>query len=570
MGKEVFSVRALELHSLYAWDYEWILRCLDFMVRENYNTLVLHRNDFVDMIVYPGRYFGCKKDSYASIFERYKEIYRTLYKYTPTRRSGPYQRRAFLKRVLEQANRRNIQVYIENKELYFPDIILEFHPEVVKNGKICANDPFWLEFTSVKYQEFFEEFPEISGIITAPATGESRISITSNRCTCDLCRKTPKEVWFKNILEAMYKPIHKAGKRLVVRDFVFNPETHKEIASVMEHLPDDVIISLKNTPHDYYPTFPENSRIGHVGNHEQWIEFDAMGQYFGWGVCIADLTEDYRTRMRHAKERGVSGVIFRTDWESLDGHTVFRNPNLINMYAGGMLAEDLAAGHETVCDRYLSHEGWYAEGTSKEQKQKVCTWVAGLFGKTWSIASKTPFVEGCVFSDSSLIPISYGHAFWLSEEKNSLKVWDSSKALALAPMKANLQEALAEAEEASKEALELCRQAKEGSGEGLKSEKIKWLQDRLMLQRMYVDLFTLVKHALLTTRYLRETKEPKGPFYQEQMAEYHRLMDALQIKEQELRLFHRNTDYRPHTVYTLLDPDRVACLRNDLLEGENI
>ena len=116
MATADFSVRGLELHSLYAWDYEWIVKCLDFMQSEDLNALMLHRNDFIDLIVYPGTYFGCDDSPCESIFDRYRQIFRTLYKYTPTRRSGPYQRRAFLKRVLQQAAKRGISVYVERSE----------------------------------------------------------------------------------------------------------------------------------------------------------------------------------------------------------------------------------------------------------------------------------------------------------------------------------------------------------------------------------------------------------------------------------------------------------------------
>lgn len=149
-----------------------------------------------------------------------------------------------------------------------------------------------------------------------------------------------REEWFDNVLRPGHAPIHEAGKTLVVRDFVFDPQAHGEIAEVMERLPEDVVISLKNTPHDYYPTFPDNSRIGNVGNHRQWIEYDAMGQYFGWGIAIADLTGDYRRRMGYAMQKGATGAVIRTDWESLDGHTAFGTPNRINLYAGAMLAAD--------------------------------------------------------------------------------------------------------------------------------------------------------------------------------------------------------------------------------------
>src|SRR3546814_9077768 len=82
------------------------------------------------------------------------------------------------------------------------------------------------------------------------------------RCTCEICRRTPAEDWYRRLLSTMYGPIHAAGKTMVVRDFVFDLNTQTEIATVMEELPEDVIIALKNTPHDYYPTFPHNPRIG--------------------------------------------------------------------------------------------------------------------------------------------------------------------------------------------------------------------------------------------------------------------------------------------------------------------
>ena len=44
-----FAVRALEIHSQYAWDYEWVTKALRFMQQRGLNTLVLHRNDLLQM-----------------------------------------------------------------------------------------------------------------------------------------------------------------------------------------------------------------------------------------------------------------------------------------------------------------------------------------------------------------------------------------------------------------------------------------------------------------------------------------------------------------------------------------
>ena len=56
--KADFEIRALELHSLYALDYAWIHKCLDYMTALGLNTLILHRNDIVEATVYPGALFG--------------------------------------------------------------------------------------------------------------------------------------------------------------------------------------------------------------------------------------------------------------------------------------------------------------------------------------------------------------------------------------------------------------------------------------------------------------------------------------------------------------------------------
>lgn len=560
-AQRMYAVRGLELHSLYAWDYTWILQVMDMMTRLGMNTLVLHRNDYVDALVYPGTYFGYRaKETDSSIFDVYSQIFRKVYQYTPTRRSCLYQKRVFLKRVLEQARRRGLQVYIENKELFFPDILLEFHPELVHEGHICATDPFWIDFLKEKYKEFFRDFPEVSGIITSPATGESKVSIKSNRCTCPRCLRTSKEKWFHDILHAMYTVLHDAGKELIVRDFVFDPAAQKEIASVMTELPEDVIISLKNTPHDYYPTFPENPRIGHVGTHRQWIEFDTMGQYFGWGVCVADLMEDYRQRLKDAQEKGASGAIFRLDWESLDGHTSFGTPNKINVYSAGWLTQDIDTPAEDIYRCFLENEGWLQDG---EPVEDAVRWFGSIMEKTWNITSKTVFVNGSVFSDSSTMPLSVDHAVWLAEEKNSLKDWNASKALNLSPLQDSLKAAVLEKTMALKE-MELLWRRSAAAPSAICADKALWLHNWLGISLKYVQMFYYAACTILRARYLLEGGTSDEAFRLEVFQILKQQLEEVDRMKESLQSFFYETDHTPHIIYTLLDPDRLECLKQNI------
>jgi hypothetical protein len=560
-----YDVRALEIHSLYAWDFPWIMKALDFIWENDMNALVLHRNDFLDLIIYPAQYFGADagKD-YETEYDRYNHIFRKLYKYTPTRRSGPIHRRAFFKRILHEAAKRNIAVYVENKELYFPEIILELHPHLLHNGAVCANDPFWWEFIKVKYTEFFQEFPQVAGIITSPGTGESRVSINSNRCDCERCKTAVKKEWYENLLYTMYNIIKAADRRLIIRDFVFDPTAQAEIASVMERMPDDVILALKNTPHDYYPTFPDNPRIGNVGNHTQWIEFDAMGQYFGWGIGIADLTNDFRRRLAYAKERGATGAIFRTDWESLDAQSSFHTPNLINQYAGAALSKNLKTPDSGIYRKYLEDEKWFLPDAPEGQKQKAVHWFASISSKTWPVTAKTPYVDACVFSDSSLSPLGLEHAYWLAEEKNSLRDWDKSKWEILSPTEENVMRSIKEKDDALRDITRLIEEYGE-CPQAIQAEKYNEYKNRLVVNQMYVRFYRAVVMALVLTRYILETRESRNsPFYHKTE---NMLCDALRgliEMRNDIQRFYDETEFQPHTAYILMDPDRLSALYRNL------
>jgi hypothetical protein len=556
-----FSTRALEVHSGYVWNFDWIRKALDFAKRHDMTALVLHRNDIVDLTVYPGKLFGASEAG-RNIFERYREIYPKLYKYTPTRRSGPYQRRDYLRRVLDLADRDGLEVYFENKELSFPDILTELNPQLVKNGTLCPNDPFWWEFVRTKYTELFQDLPDIAGIITAPGTGESRLAISSNRCTCDQCRNSTPQAWYGKLIMAMYEPIRAAGRQLAVRDFVFDKQAQTELAETIEKLPEDVIVCLKNTPHDYYPTFPDNPRLGDVGNHRQWVEFDTMGQYFGWGVGPAIMIDDYRRRMATALEQGVEGVILRTDWESLDGHSCFHTPNLINLHAASALAVDAVVSSAAIHREWLTENGMISADAPDRAIDDAAAWSERLFARSWEIVSRSLFVNDCVFSDSSNYPVSLDHAWWLAEEKNSLKDWDPAKENALETSEGNVRAILAEKDEAVRLVEQEARLVR-SRPDALTVEAHADLAARFDAFRLYVAGWRAVVHACILTKYLLDHPGATTRFGREVREMIPGALDDLIVQAERMRAAEARTDHH-FAVYNLLGWERLRTLNADL------
>ncbi|WP_137176373.1 hypothetical protein [Roseomonas sp. AR75] len=499
MSEPAFAIRALEMHSRFVWDFDRVRRSLDFIAEQGMTALVLHRNDIVDRIIWPGRYFGAAPQA-ANIFERYRDSFRTLYEYTPTRRSGPYHRREYLRRIVELAARQGTQVWFQNKELFFHEIFLELRPELTKGGTLCPNEPFWFDFVEAKYTELFQELPGLAGVITAPGTGESRLSITANRCRCKLCAESTPRGWYGRLIGAMHRPIRAAGKSLVIRDFVFSKRAQEDLAAAFEAMPADIAVSLKNTPHDYYPSFPDNPRLGRVGDRRQWLEFDCMGQYFGWGIAPAILIEDWRGRLDRARAAGVEGLVFRTDWESLDSHSCFHTPNLANLHAGAALGRDPGTSAHDVYAEWMARAGML-EADTPGIRAACGVWAEALLGASWDAVAGTLYARGCVLNDSSTFPVGFDHAWWLAEEKNSLADWDPSKTDALAPTQEALDAVLAE-RDAALATHGRSAAALDDPPTGLRPEALAALREHMRHCRLYLSGFAAVTRALMLSRFL--------------------------------------------------------------------
>jgi hypothetical protein len=552
-----FRLRALEMHSRFVWDWDRVRRSLDFVAQQGMTALVLHRNDIVDRIIWPGRFFGAGAEA-ANIFARYRDSFRTLYTYTPTRRSGPYHRREYLRRVIEVAARQGTEVWFQNKELFFHEIFLELRPELTKGGTLCPNEPFWFDFVDAKYTELFQELPGLAGVITAPGTGESRLSITANRCRCGLCAQATPRGWYGRLIGAMHRPIARAGKSLTIRDFVFSKGAQEELAAAFEEMPADIAVSLKNTPHDYYPSFPDNPRIGRVGARRQWLEFDCMGQYFGWGVAPAILVEDWRGRLERGRAAGVDGVVFRTDWESLDSHSAFETPNLINLHAGAALGRDLSAPAAAIHADWLARAGML-EVDTPETRAACGDWAERLFRDSWATVRGTLYAQGCVVNDSSTLPVGFEHVWWLAEEKNSLKDWDPSKAQALAPTLANLRAIMAE-REAALTTLADSATLLGAPPPGLRAASLRDLRARFAIARRYLRGYAAATAAAFLARCLTPAAEPAAR--QDAAARFDAALDELLAIAGDFDAFQAE-DHRP-AVHALLSAERLRVLHADL------
>ena len=265
-------MRGLELHGRHIWSREALARALDVAVRNCLDTLVLHETDLVQMVTYPRSYL----DPYG------------LWRNAPTRRgeNAIENNKVWLDHVCRMAARRGVRVLVEVKEIGFPDEILELRPELLKDGVVCPSEPFWMEFIERKTDEFLADFPLVAGMISSAGSTEGKTSRAQNKCRCPVCEATGLEDWYLGIITALHRATSRHGRLLAVREFAYKPADHAPLLAAIDRAPADVVLCSKATPHDFYLGFPHNPAIGGRGR-VQWIEYDTMGQFWGWGLFPA-------------------------------------------------------------------------------------------------------------------------------------------------------------------------------------------------------------------------------------------------------------------------------------------
>lgn len=548
-----FAMRGLEIHSSRMWRWQSVARALEVMERIGLNTLIFHQNDLIDELVRPSAYFSW-------------ELMRARW---PVRMHRLDNNKQYIRKIVREAGRKGIRFLLEVKEIWYPEALLELYPHLRRpDGSICPTDPFWWEFLRQKMVELLAAVPEIAGVIVSPATMETKVSISSNTCTCARCRGADPVAWYAMLLRTMYEPLREQGKLLAVRDFAYSAAEQDLVIKSAAQVSDAVVMALKNTPHDFYPTFPNNPRIGHTGGQPQWVEFDTWGQFFGMGTFPCSVVEDMQQRLRHCRESGVTGVWFRTDWEGMLESSAFNSLNLLNVFGGGLFSQDVDANIDGV------YRAWLDYGLLSPMRTESCQGdpvrpgpgalepLRAFMRASWRVIEKALFVRGHLFHEDGMFLDTIQRAFDTMTKVHGRDDWDPGASGRVEPTAENVAIILAEKEQARQEVtrlLEILRVDTLDLPDDLAAE----LETMLELYRHYVEGFYHCAAVCFLTR-LAVRAGAAGDAGQAEEA-----IDGLEAYRAETIRLLEGTSY-PHYVYWFLDEERLGHLAADArweLEG---
>ena len=530
-----YTFRAMEIHDFtQIWNLDEIRRRLDFMVKNNMNAMVFHEPGIEDKIVFPAKFLGGSGNP-ESYYDAFLEVDHQILNHA-LRENLNLNRRDYINHVIREAKEAGVDIYFENKELWFSDFVLKYKKELMQaDGTICPSNPFWYEeFLPYKYKELFLALPDLAGIICSIGTGEARLAISNTfACGCERCKNLDPVEWYKNMIMAMYKPFKDAGKKLIIRDFIYTKAEQERFQKAFIDMPEEIILSLKNTPHDFYPTFPDNPLMGHVGSHPQITEYDVNGQFFGWGVQPSAMLSDIKRRLRYGKEHQVTGFLARTDWEGVQDWTCFDNLNMVNLYAIAAYAENENTSEEEIYLRWLQGEHMLDERLSPGQLKTCVQTVKEIMEETW--------------------PIGGTH--------HSLSEWDPEKKDALEMSVENIARIIEDKEEAHVKCEKLVDRVVAGNM-GLTEDAYEKMKEHFEFMRWYVRGFRLTARGYCFGRYVTE-KNAADMLVEGKTANV-LLEETIHEMEKYREGLLQTTFIKKYPFDAQLNPERVAFYTNSL------
>jgi hypothetical protein len=533
--------RALELHGRSMWDHSRLEQVFAVIKDYGLNALVLHESDLTNQIVFP-----------RSLFDPY-----SFWADAPVRRgfNAIHNDRVYMRYVLDMAEGEGVQVWLELKELTFPDEVLERYPYLLKNGVICPSEPIWYDFIERKFAELIADFPQLAGIITSPGSPEGRAALVQRKCRCRLCEETELSEWYRGIIESVHRPLSTAGAKLAVRDFSYKRADQQAMVEAVRRTPPDVVFCIKVTPHDFYPTFPHNPALG-VLNRVQWIEYDVFGQYYGWGVFPCYMEEDLRRRYRYAIEKGASGVLLRVEWERINDLWCLETANRANLVIGAALATGANPTVREVCGQTLSELGL------KPGEEDVSI-AADALKDTWQIIRNGTYLDDFVFHDNSQFPLNLRKAWWTLNTHHSLSEW-TAQTNDIGDLDEALIDSFVEKKEQALSKIRLLSDRIQTYCKARRSPTGNWLSDRYSLYELYIEGFRWISEVCLLARWSEQ--EGGGTLGSEGKQRFTVVLRSLARYAERLESKIKGKGYR-HQLLMLLDLQRVQTV---LSEGSKL
>lgn len=255
--------------------------------------------------------------------------------------------RALVNRLTDAAHGAGIrEVVVWDHALYD----LDYYPARFRTGPgdtIDLDDPAFWRWLKQDYRELLDRVPKVDGIvltfIETGARGERQHS----------ARLTTAEEKLAAVVNAVADVV--IGERhlnLYARTFAYTHEEYRNIIAAVNLFNPGVRLLMKETPHDFFLTHPNDLFAGTI-ERPTVVEFDAAGEFNGQGAIASTWPEYMLGRARDLLRRPyVVGYTARTD--RYGATRIVGHPAEIDLYALARVSADNRVTTDRVYDDFIT------------------------------------------------------------------------------------------------------------------------------------------------------------------------------------------------------------------------
>ncbi|MBG0859256.1 MAG: hypothetical protein IQL11_07095 [Bacteroidales bacterium] len=228
---------------------------------------------------------------------------------------------------------------------------LKYYPGQFKTGPggtINLDNPDFWEWFKNDYRSMLGLVPDADGLVlTFIETGARAENQYSEKL-----KTAPEKL--AAVVDAVAEVVcSELGKKLYIRTFAYTDAEYRNTIGCIRHIKNsEVILMMKETPHDFFLTHPDDKYAGTI-NRPTIIEFDCANEFNGQGI-IANTWPDYIIRRWSdlIRRPNVIGYVARTDRYN-DTHLV-GTPNEILLYTLKRFTEDQIVTAEMIYDEFIT------------------------------------------------------------------------------------------------------------------------------------------------------------------------------------------------------------------------
>lgn len=252
------------------------------------------------------------------------------------------------KRLMKNARSKGIEeIVVWDHALYK----LNYYPAEFKTGPDSTlnldNDAFW-NWLKQDYREMLDLVSEIDGLVLTFIETGAR---AEDQYSAKLSTHAEKLAAVVNAVAEVV--IEERAKKLYIRTFAYNDQEYENLTKCIDLIESDqVILMMKESPHDFFLTHPNSFLIGKI-NRPTIVEFDCGNEFNGQSMVANTWPEHIERRWKDYMQRpNIIGYVARTD--RYGNARAVGTPNEILLYALDELSRDSSLTAKEIRQSYIT------------------------------------------------------------------------------------------------------------------------------------------------------------------------------------------------------------------------